>query len=763
MRNIILLLFLLQNLNSLTAQIPQWSWAKSFGGNRVETIEQIEIDSAGNAYVTGSFRSSNITIAGINYAASVSQPRYYFIKYNTSGAIQWAKVFPSNVNWIQILTKTSNSLVLHLSYYGAYTLGDSSFVSQNNRTLLVNYNLNGGLIWYKHLFPTVVEPTIITHMSYLPSNEFIFLGLSAIGGVANGITINPESNIIGKMNGLGQITEIHNLGGWGAMDPITFWNLGRIVFRDLKVSKNGKIYISGYLGKYAILDSSTWILPPFNYVNQQDYAAEAFIACFSPSFDLLWSKVSDLQGTSINIVGSPAYGGMHVFDDESVVIGLEAAGFANLVFDSLSSGPPTTVNNSDVIAAKFSSEGVIQWVKRFDSNSSSSDGINSISGDALGNSYLGIFGGDFTNADGSTYGGFVVSKINSEGNVVWHKGSDNSFDGNLIVVPVVKEDQRGNVFIAGGFSSLSGPNPVFGTSTLQWVNHVFEYADGYDAFIARLNNCEQLPVALTSQSGLSFCEGDSILITATGGPLFYWNDGVNESERWISDSNTYTVFSFDSLGCYGQRDSLKTTMFPNQVENKAFSICLNDSVLVNDVYYAQPGNYQQSFLNQNGCDSLIQIQISAVQIDTSITEQDSYLISNQSGANYQWLNCSTPTYSVINGATDSIFYFTQDGFYAVAIEQNGCRDTSNCIRINTVGIENISTNSFSVYPNPADEFISISSNEKSQTISIYNSSGQLIYSSDLNQHQKEISVKNWANGIYILKMGAIHSKITIQH
>ena len=108
MRNIIILLYLLQNLNSLTAQIPQWSWAKSFGGNRVETIEQMEIDSAGNAYVTGSFRSSNITIAGINYAASVTQPRSFFIKYNTSGAIQWAKVFPSNVQFVNLITKTRN-------------------------------------------------------------------------------------------------------------------------------------------------------------------------------------------------------------------------------------------------------------------------------------------------------------------------------------------------------------------------------------------------------------------------------------------------------------------------------------------------------------------------------------------------------------------------------------------------------------------------------------------------------------------------------
>jgi len=747
----------------LTAQIPQWSWAKSFGGNRVETIEQMEIDSAGNAYVTGSFRSSNITIAGINYAASVSQPRYYFIKYNTSGAIQWAKVFPSNVNWIHLMTKTSNSFVLTLSYYGAYTLGDSSFVSQNNRTLLVNYNLNGGLIWYKHLFPTVVEPAAITHMNYLPSNEFVFLGFSVNGGLANGITINPESNIIGKMNGMGQITEIHNLGGWGTMDPITFWNLGRIVFRDLKVSKNGKIYLHGYLTKYAILDSSTWILPPLNHVNQQDYAAEVFVACFSPSFDLLWSKVSDLQGDSINIVGSPAYGGIHVFEDESVVIGLEAFGFANVAFDSLSSGPPITINNFDVIVARFSSEGVIQWVKRFDSNFSFSDHLNSISGDALGNSYLGIFGGDFTNADGSTYGGFVVSKIDSEGNVVWHKGSDNSLEGNVFYVPVVKEDQRGNVFIAGGFSSLSGLDPIFGTSTLQWVTPVFQYPDGYDAFIARLNNCEQLPVALTSQSGLSFCEGDSVLITATGGPLFYWNDGPNQAERWISETDTLTVFSFNEIGCYGLPNAIITTKFPNHFQNQAYIICNNDSVLVNNIAYNQSGTFLQSLVTQNGCDSILSIQITLNALDTSITQQGAYLISNQGNANYQWLNCDAPNYSIINGSTDSTFYFLQNGIYAVAIEKNGCRDTSNCIQINTVGIEKVDDYSFSVYPNPANNEVIVKTNDILGTIAILDLAGRLILSINCNANQFKINTSEISSGFYGIKSKSKTYSLIIQH
>lgn len=35
--------------------------------------------------------------------------------------------------------------------------------------------------------------------------------------------------------------------------------------------------------------------------------------------------------------------------------------------------------------------------------------------------------------------------------------------------------------------------------------------------------------------------------------------------------------------------------------------------------------------------------------------------------------------------------------------------------------------------------------------------------SNLNQYHKEILVKHWANGIYILKIGATHSKLVILH
>jgi len=137
--------------------------------------------------------------------------------------------------------------------------------------------------------------------------------------------------------------------------------------------------------------------------------------------------------------------------------------------------------------------------------------------------------------------------------------------------------------------------------------------------------------------------------------------------------------------------------------------------------------------------------------------------SNQpSNAQYQWVNC-TENFAEIIGETNPTYTVSANGSYALIFEQNGCRDTSECVAVTTVGISNSEKNQIDVYPNPADEFISISTNEKLQSISIYNSSGQLMYSSDSNQHPKEISVINWANGIYILKIGATHSKFVIQH
>jgi len=74
------------------------------------------------------------------------------------------------------------------------------------------------------------------------------------------------------------------------------------------------------------------------------------------------------------------------------------------------------------------------------------------------------------------------------------------------------------------------------------------------------------------------------------------------------------------------------------------------------------------------------------------------------GVVYQWLYEG----ETIPGANSSIHYAEEVGEYQVYIESpNGCGAYSNTVYLNTVGIRDLESSSFNIYPNPANNFLSI--------------------------------------------------------
>lgn len=95
------------------------------------------------------------------------------------------------------------------------------------------------------------------------------------------------------------------------------------------------------------------------------------------------------------------------------------------------------------------------------------------------------------------------------------------------------------------------------------------------------------------------------------------------------------------------------------------------------------------------------ITVTQTTVNTGTSVSGITISSSQPGATYRWLNCATG-YSVINGATAQSYTPTVNGTYAVEVTLNGCVDTSNCVVINNLGIDDISIQDISVYPNPTN-------------------------------------------------------------
>ena len=98
------------------------------------------------------------------------------------------------------------------------------------------------------------------------------------------------------------------------------------------------------------------------------------------------------------------------------------------------------------------------------------------------------------------------------------------------------------------------------------------------------------------------------------------------------------------------------------------------------------GDFLDTIKTSAGCDSVIEIYINLVIIDTTVIQNEDRLNAVTEGAEYRWLDCNN-NYAVIEGATGQSFTPSLSGSYAVEITVSGCADTSSChLVITPVGI-----------------------------------------------------------------------------
>lgn len=147
--------------------------------------------------------------------------------------------------------------------------------------------------------------------------------------------------------------------------------------------------------------------------------------------------------------------------------------------------------------------------------------------------------------------------------------------------------------------------------------------------------------------------------------------------------------------------------------------------------------------------------------NTSVNLNFSTLTAQQNAAfSYQWIDCNTMTPLV--GATSQSFTATTNGSYAVIINTGLCTDTSQCIDITTVGLnESLLQSSITISPNPTNDFITITKNNSGKTeIEIYNIVGNLIYKTSLVKAQTTIDLSKEAKGIYFVKITDENQNVT---
>lgn len=250
----------------------------------------------------------------------------------------------------------------------------------------------------------------------------------------------------------------------------------------------------------------------------------------------------------------------------------------------------------------------------------------------------------------------------------------------------------------------------------------------------------QPQAVITAVGATSFCQGDSVLLQASTAVNYSWSNGLSSQEIYVSASGSYQVTVTDANGCQSVSLPVDVTVYqPHQVTVQQ-TACDEFVWAVTGQTYTSSGNYPATLQNQNGCDSVITLQLI---IESSVTYNQNFSI------------CPGSSVTVGNNT-----YNAAGTYIDVLAAQNGCDSTVITVvsMLDCSGLSDETQTMIQIYPNPATGWIVVVSTELSGDflLEIFTLQGQQLLQ-ELIQIQPNVEawvdVSSLASGSYILRIG----------
>ena len=156
----------------------------------------------------------------------------------------------------------------------------------------------------------------------------------------------------------------------------------------------------------------------------------------------------------------------------------------------------------------------------------------------------------------------------------------------------------------------------------------------------------------------------------------------------------------------------------------------------------------------NGCDSVVTLLLTVTNVDNGVTQLDYNTLQADYifGTAYQWIDCDNNN-APIAGATALTFDATANGNYAVIVTDGACSDTSICMTINTIGIDEFDAASFSIFPNPTYGELTVEIGElDAKQFTMYDATGRVVMQGPLHEGTNHITMGNLARGTYTFEL-----------
>jgi hypothetical protein len=378
---------------------------------------------------------------------------------------------------------------------------------------------------------------------------------------------------------------------------------------------------------------------------------------------------------------------------------------------------------------------------------------------------------------------YVVTGIN---NIT---GCSNS-DTLLITVnalPIIMANATESVLCAGNGTTLYGS----GGSNYNWTNGVIDNValippTGINTYVVTGTNnstgCSNsatinitvnpLPIVTANSSETNVCAGNNITLTGSGASSYVWSNGVINGVAILPNTTSYIVTGTNIVNGCSDSDtiSINVISLPNVTANATSTvICEGESAtltgggassytwsggITDGISFIPPvGNSTYSVTGTNsitGCSNISSLIISVNPLPNVIaTNNGDGLLSVSVGESYLWLNCETGV--SLPSETAQTFMPTNNGSYAAIVTVNGCSDTSNCVVISNVGVDDNGIQGVELYPNPTTNAVTIKMSSSSAYIEIVDAVGKIVHKSTIFNGDT-IEILEFDSGIYIFNI-----------
>jgi hypothetical protein len=279
-------------------------------------------------------------------------------------------------------------------------------------------------------------------------------------------------------------------------------------------------------------------------------------------------------------------------------------------------------------------------------------------------------------------------------------------------------------------------------------NNVYLKASGtYRDTILSSQGCDSiltLNLIVNSTSNISLtqtiCQGDS----------FYFNN------TYLKSAGVYINKLTNTKGC----DSIiSLTLMINSFKMSSItkSICTGDSIFFGSKYYKQQGAYQAKSKAQNGCDSIVNLNLILLSSPSiNIVQSSNQLVATSGFPKYQWFLNSVK----LDSSRNTLFIATS-GNYKVEVEDiNGCKNSSSkAVSILPVKINTLTSREIVLYPSPSLGVVYISGLEAPVLIQVYDVLG-VKHLETIVENQFDLS--HLSNGLYWVSIAKRKYKISIE-